>query len=407
MLPEEELSKLRFGMSEVPQPGGQKGDYEEKVTQWFLERSFFRDFTYRNPRGKKKGEELADAVVLFDDVAFLVEVKAQYGNHDAIAWATEASLKALKQVRATHDSLKTGAIKKLQNEVYGQVEFDPAKYPNMYGLIILAQQTEESFDADELIPEIKDAGFPVFVFSLKDIELITQRFDTAGDFVNFIECRTDMRRLTQFRVNDEENNLLEMAELVPAIYATRIQPITQEVLTRTVESFRLAATGELLESREWRYGLAIDDMIARAHDLDPGLPWNHEPPSDSAEVARFLGWLTRYRRIRLGKRMLDKCLLSESTGEPQYFTHYQKSRGVVSVFIATPQSREERVKLLHYLVNYAMLHYGTGMAFGVVTDAGVSGRSYDYMVSRGQLTDEAIEFLKSHESPFTDSNEQL
>src|ERR1700679_4164414 len=97
----DELAQLRFGMSDPPQPGGAPGDYEEKLSQWFLERSFFRDFTYRNPKGKKKGQELADAVVLFGDVAILVQVKAQYGNREAHAWATEAALKALKQVRTT------------------------------------------------------------------------------------------------------------------------------------------------------------------------------------------------------------------------------------------------------------------------------------------------------------------
>jgi hypothetical protein len=68
MLDLEKLAKLRFGMSEVPKIGGQPGTYQEKWSQWFLERSFFRDFVYRNPRGRKKGQELADAVVLFDDV---------------------------------------------------------------------------------------------------------------------------------------------------------------------------------------------------------------------------------------------------------------------------------------------------------------------------------------------------
>lgn len=123
---DDDLSNLRFGMTEVPKPGGQPGDYEERLSQWFLERSFFRDFTYRNPQ-KRKGEEFADAVVLFDDVALLVQVKAQCGNHEAKAWVTEAILKALKQVRATHDSLTSDAIKILTNEVYGKLDFDPAR----------------------------------------------------------------------------------------------------------------------------------------------------------------------------------------------------------------------------------------------------------------------------------------
>jgi len=75
MLDLDQLSKLRFGMNEVPKIGGQPGTYEEKWSQWFLERSFFRDFVYRNPRGKKKWQELADAVVLFDDVGLMVQVK--------------------------------------------------------------------------------------------------------------------------------------------------------------------------------------------------------------------------------------------------------------------------------------------------------------------------------------------
>ena len=58
MISLDELAQLRFGMSGLPQPGGSPGDYEEKLSQWFLERSFFRDFTYRNPRGKKKGDGL-------------------------------------------------------------------------------------------------------------------------------------------------------------------------------------------------------------------------------------------------------------------------------------------------------------------------------------------------------------
>ena len=67
-------------MTDPPEGGGQPGDYEERWAHWFLEQSFFRDFIYRNPRGKRKGTELADALVLFDDVALLVQVKAQCGN---------------------------------------------------------------------------------------------------------------------------------------------------------------------------------------------------------------------------------------------------------------------------------------------------------------------------------------
>jgi hypothetical protein len=94
-----------------------------------------------------------------------------------------------------------------------------------------------------------------------------------------------------FLVNDEEQNLLRMIPHVPAIYTYRMQPITGEVLDRTVEVFRKTATGELLESHEWRYSLAVDDMIARAHDLDPNLSWN-DGPSPWRRISRdFSGGL--------------------------------------------------------------------------------------------------------------------
>lgn len=403
---EEELANLRFGMTEIPAPGGPPGDYQEKLTQWFLERSFFRDFTYRNPQGKKKGDELADAVVLFDDVALLVQVKAQHGNHEAKAWATEAILKALKQVRSTHDNLKSGAIKKLRNEEYGELDFDPSIYPNMIGILILAQNSTP-YDAEELVPEIKDADFPVYVFSLSDIALLTHRFDTAADFVNYIELRTDISSREKFLVNDEEQNLLRMLPHVPALYTYRMQPINQPILDKTVESFRRTATGELRASPEWRYGLAIDDMIARAHDLDPDLPWNNGPVSVAADVARFLGWLNRDRRIRLGTRVLNMCVEGAKDGKAHFFPHFQESRGTASVYLVSSMSREERVKYLDFLVTYAHFKYGVQQSFGVATDSGVSGRAYDFMLTRKQLTPKARELLKAIDDPFGNTSEQL
>src|SRR6185437_5445566 len=368
MLSRDYLAAMRFRMTDVPHPGGKPGDYEERLIQWFLERSFFRDFTYRNPQ-KKKGEELADAVVLFDDVALLVQVKAQCGNHDEKAWATEAILKALRQVRTTHESLLSGTAKVLNNEVYGELGFDPARHPNRYGVIVLAQDASP-FDPYALVPELRDAGFPVFVFSLKDVEVLTDRFDTAADFVHFIELRTYIGVGGGFLVNDEEHNLDRMTALAPEVYKVQMQPIAPNILARTVESFRQKASGDLLRSPDWHYGLAIDDMIARAHDIDPDLAWNRGSPSEAAKVAIFLGWLTRDRRIKLGKRMLDACLNSERSGTPEYFPHVHPSRGTVGVFLASGQPRGERLKLLNFLVDYARFKYPAGQAFGVATDAG-------------------------------------
>jgi hypothetical protein len=400
MLDQGKLAKLRFSMSEVPKVGGQPGIYQEKWTQWFLERSFFRDFVYRNPRGVRKGEELADAVVLFDDVLIMAQVKAQHGKHEARAWATEKLLEALKQISKTHSNLVGGHIKSLSNDYFGSLPFDPKHYPNRIGLIILAHDSAP-YDATKLVPETLSAGFPIHVFSLKDFEMIASRFDTAGDLITFLELRADIAKSEAFLVQDEDGNIKRMLPHVPRVLRAHMSPTTEDIFEKTVDSFEQIATGKLLESEDWKYGLVIDDMIARVHDIDPDLPWNKrgKSPNKSIYVARFLGWLTRERRIKLGKRIISKCELARD-GQPHYFTHVQLSRGTTCVYLATSEDRPSRIKTLRFLVAYAYLKYGTKQCVGVATEAIGKGRSYDFFAPQSPPTKLQLEKLRSIEDPF-------
>jgi hypothetical protein len=394
----DKLSKLRFEMTKLPEIGGQPGIYEEKWSQWFLERSFFRDFVYRNPVGKKKGQELADAVVLFDDVMLMVQVKAQCGNHDPIAWATEKLSDAFKQLCKTHESLINGHIKKMKNEFYGDIEFDPKSYPNRIGLIILAHDSPP-YVAGEIAPEILTAQFPIHVFSLKDLATVASRFDTAGDLITFLELRGDIALKEVMSVQDEIGNIERMLPHVEDSLLTHMSSTSAEIMQKMVKAFGEVATGKLLESSDWKYGLSIDDMIARAHDVDPGLLWNKGTGHGSLEVAKFLGWLTRDRRINLGKRIISKCEAA-SDGELHYFPHVQPSRGTACVYLVSSQSREERVKTLQFLVTYAHMKYGVKQCLGVATEPIGNGRSYDFVVTRKPLTQAQVEGLKSFDDPF-------
>jgi hypothetical protein len=399
MIDLEKLLQLRFGMSDVPDLGGQPGDYEGKWSQWFLERSFFRDFVYRNPQGKKKGQELADAVVLFDDVILMVQVKAQCGGHDPISWATEKLLEASKQVCKTHQDLVDGHIKRLKNDFYGEIHFEPKTYPNRIGLIIMGHSSPP-YVAARLVPEILSAGFPVHVFSLNDFATVASQFDTAGDLIVFLELRGDIATKELFFVQDEVRNIELMLPHVEDVLRTHMSPTSPDVMRKTVESFKEAATGKLLLSPDWKYGLTIDDMIARAHDFDPSLPWNKGNVRAGMEVAKFLGWLTRGRRIRLGKRIISACEAGRD-GKAHYFPHVQPSRGTASVYLITSQSRQNRIKYLDFLVSYAHMKYGVRQALGVATEPIGGGRSYDFIVTRKPLPDTLLEHLKTFDDPFS------
>jgi hypothetical protein len=65
--------------------------------------------------------------------------------------------------------------------------------------------------------------------------------------------------------------------------------------------------GKAPVSPEWRCGLTIDVMIACAHAIDPGLPWNKGTGRPSMEVATFLGCLACNRQIRIGQRVISPC----------------------------------------------------------------------------------------------------
>src|SRR5262249_36097114 len=149
--------------------------------------------------------------------------------------------------------------------------------------------------AAKLAPEILTAGFPIHVFSLSDFATVASRFDTAGDLITFLELRGDVVSIEVFYVQDELRNIERMIPHVEDIFRMHMPPTSREVMQKTVQAFEEVATGRLLTSPDWRYGLTIDDMIARAHDIDPELPWNKGDRGASMKVARFLGWLTRER----------------------------------------------------------------------------------------------------------------
>ena len=157
----------RFAMTPFPKIVGNHDVNEEKVAQWFLEKSFFLDFVFRNPEGKKKGKELADAIVLYDDVLLMVQVKSQHSKRDPREWAKKNIKKALEQLNGTRRMLVERHVARLYNELRGEISVDINKYLSHIGLIIVAHDSPP-FIAEELVPDLKRQSFPIHVISLKD-----------------------------------------------------------------------------------------------------------------------------------------------------------------------------------------------------------------------------------------------
>jgi hypothetical protein len=399
MLTPEELAAMRFAMSAPPQPGGEPGIYEEQVAQWVTEKSFFRDFVYRNAKGKKKGDQLVDGIVLFGDVMFLIEVKAQIGTAKRDDWVRDRLGKAVSQLKKSQALLQERQIPKLHNDFYGELDFEPKKYPNVFGIVVLAHDSDPYY-APDLVPELLSNAFPIHVFSLKDFELISDRFDTAGDMITFLETRTDVSRLDRLLVQDEAQNLQRMIAHSRTVLEPHFVSNKPELLEKALLMFERKATGKLALDKDWQYSLLIDDLIAHAHDFDPNLSWNENTTHESGlRVSTFLGWLTRDRRIKLGKLAYEHVDLARD-GKAYNFHHIHPSAKTSFVFFASSASRAERVAYLRFLVSYAMFKDGSKESLGVATEATGGGRSYDFVAIRGELTSEHIDVLKNMEDPF-------
>lgn len=114
----------RFAMTPFPEISGNHGIDGENWTQWLLEKSFFLDFVFRNPEGKHKGTELADAVVLYDNVLLMVQVKSQQSGKDPQKWAKKYIGIALNQLNGTRRiaHFKKFAIQQRKNMPFSKSE---------------------------------------------------------------------------------------------------------------------------------------------------------------------------------------------------------------------------------------------------------------------------------------------
>lgn len=379
-----EAPPFRFAMTLPPQPGGNPGSYEERLAQWFLEHTFFLDFVYRNPRGKGGKGELADALVLHGDVALMTQVKAQSSQRSAKQWARGAIEDAMRQLRYTHRMLFTGVVRELESSTLGTVLFHADHYTSRCGLIIL-EQPEESYAPRQLVPELAELPFPVHVISLADFNLISQRFDTAGDFISYLDFRRDLFDPTQLPVHREAEILREIAKHAGDVLRRLRPALTDEVLSRSVSAFQAKASGQLARSLDWRYSLAIDDIIARLHERDPSLPWNRGSDHETVmRVAGELSWLTRDRRIQMGKRLVEMCEHALD-GNAHDFSHYLRATQTAFLFVATDAPRAERVQYLQALTLFTQAKHDATKVIGVATEPLGPGRSYDVVLRSGKL----------------------
>lgn len=140
----------RFAATSMPVPCAEVTKDNEKLTQWYLEHSFFRDFVYRNPVGRK-GKEFSDALVVYDDTIIVIQNKTQGSSRPPEDWAESAVNDAIRQLRGSFRMIRDGLVQEFENDVLcSKMRIDIAKHIHIYGMLVLAQDCRP-YDAYRLI----------------------------------------------------------------------------------------------------------------------------------------------------------------------------------------------------------------------------------------------------------------
>jgi hypothetical protein len=247
----------------------------------------------------------------------------------------------------------------------------------------------------------------VHVFSLNDFAMIAERLDTAADLVIYLEMRHSFRNAIKIQVHDEARTLRLVADHTEDWFRAVKPGADPEKLARTVSIVRRTLAGEFLQSPHREHGQAIDDIIARMHDIDPALPGNRTTdPRDVLPVVEELAWLSRARRVALGRGMFEMVRDARDGGD-YLRSHFQRPRGIVFVYLCTGAARPKRTELLEALVLRAQAKYDCRAALGVATEPLGTGRSYDACVRREPLPRELVTALRATDDPFGDDSKQL
>ena len=109
-------------------------------------------------------------------------------------------------------------------------------------------------------------------------------------------------------------------------------------------------------------------------------------------VAAELSWLTRDRRIVIGRRLVGMCEEGKD-GNAHDFAHYLRASRIAFHFVVTDAPRSERLQYLQALALITQARFNAVKVVGVATEPLGGGRSYDVLLRVGELDPAAREFI--------------
>ena len=378
------------------------GAQTEDEVQAAVESAFSPDFVFRSPR-REGGKEVTDVLVLFDDVALIIQAKAQalelrseasHGNTD---WAAKNLKKAGQQVNGAIRALRAGRMPFVENSRRGRVPFRVHDYPHLYGLIVLEHESDP-YDPMKLVPSLREIQAPVTVLSFRDFWNLNEFLDTPNDLINYLEHRPEVLVPTLHPKVHEEAQVfgyfIERLEDVMEVQARFTGRALPDGVNTYARELRRVVNGEHPNKQA---GLVIDHIIDKIHDADPDVTFTDAAGEPVGQEAYFrlvteLSMIPRSRRIALGERYQTVVDRAGASNENSHDATHSPSRGDCIVLLASPFERSERLKRTKHLMNLtkaAQSYFGVSRAIGIATEAGHDhGCSYDVVLLESEPVDD-------------------
>jgi hypothetical protein len=186
-----------------------KGDYAEDKAENILERSFLKDFIFRNPKFKsgKSEKELADFVISFFETLIIIQCKNKKETPNLERYIRKTVGEATEQLSSSYNRLLNPQFEiTLNNKRQGEIVLNKSDIKKVITLVILEENypIANYYLAKEILPEIESYNFKPQILNSNDLFNLLKLLDTPVDFFNYLEEREKVVTNSAYKYHDEK-----------------------------------------------------------------------------------------------------------------------------------------------------------------------------------------------------------
>jgi len=314
------------------------------------------------PNPKFKGEEIADALLLWRDVVFIIQIKARESEKTDINWASRKIDEDKARIFDWVRRLKMEKSIILKNR-YREIEFPCEKIKCYYGLIVL-NHNSEPYDANEFIFEgSTDQKLAIQVISLADIFYLLRYINTPWDFVNYFESRYRLSQETSIKVHQESivfsQNISRMYQEMTHDIGKEEADKWDEFMNITIKAvnrdFNVGDPGLRRYASSFLIDSSIGGILFKAPKDRHGNFLIDNKFNSLIRSVEKLTELNRLIRAFWGERFLKKAEEAMTSGNDEFVTGQSPIRDMCYGFIATNKASDARKSMMEEIAKSALI----------------------------------------------------